>query len=240
MEILLTAIGIIFLLLIIIFAVKYIISAILNNKIAAYQNDTMQKYYQEVENMYLQVRRWRHDYKHHIQTMKAHLFMKQYEELELYLNELDKDLSSLDTVIKTGNVRIDAILNSKLGIANSKNISVNVKAIVPVSLPFPETELCAVIGNLLDNAIEACLKEPDTKKRFIRVYIDILKNHLYIYVANSTNNNIRKIGRTYISTKTGGHGFGIMSIDKVVKRYNGYIKRAHEEDVFATEIMLNL
>ncbi len=240
MEITFTVIVIIFILLIIILAVKYIISVILNNKIETYQNDTMQKYYEEVENMYLQVRRWRHDYKHQIQTMKAHLFMKQYEELELYLNELDNDLSSLDTVIRTGNVRIDAILNSKLGIADSKNISVNVKAIVPVSLPFPETDLCAVIGNLLDNAIEACLKEPDTKKRFIRVYIDILKNHLYIYVANSMNNNIRKIGHTYISTKTEHHGFGIMSIDKVVKRYNGYINRAHEEDVFATEIMLNL
>lgn len=200
----------------------------------------MQKHYEEVENMYLQVRRWRHDYKNHIQTMKAHLFMKQYEELDLYLNELDKDLSSLDTVIKTGNIRIDAILNSKLSIAKSKNISVNVKAIVPVTLPFPETDLCVIIGNLLDNAIEACEKEPEADKRFIRVYIDILKEHLYIYVSNSMNNDIKTNGQTYLSTKSGGHGFGLTSIEKIVKRYDGYINRAHEKDIFATEIMLIL
>lgn len=220
--------------------IKHIIFYLVDKRIAGYQSDLIQKHCEEVENMYRQVRGWRHDYKHHIQTMKAHLLMGQYEELDRYLNELDVDLATVDTVVKTGNVRIDAILNSKLSVAKSKKIKVNAKAIVPKELPMPEVDLCVVIGNLLDNAIEACDKESGQEERFIRVYIDILKEQLYIYVANSMGSEIRKQGRLYLSTKRGDHGFGLMRVDKVVEKYHGYLNRQHEEGVFATEIMLGL
>lgn len=213
---------------------------LVDKRIAAYQNDLVEKHYEEVENMYRQVRGWRHDYKHHIQTMKAHLAMEQYAELESYLNELDADLMTVDTVIKTGNVRIDAALNSKLALARAKGIRVNAKAIVPRELAIKEVDLCVIIGNLLDNAIEACLKEEDREKQFIRVYIDILKEQLYLYVSNSMTDNIRRQGGQYLSTKRGSHGFGLMRIDRVVKKYGGFLNRQHEEGVFATEIMLPL
>ena len=76
----------------------------------AYQNDLLEKHCEEVQNMYRQTRGWRHDYHDHIQTMKAYLVMGKTEELSHFLNELDKDLVALDTVIKTGNIMIDAIL----------------------------------------------------------------------------------------------------------------------------------
>lgn len=219
---------------------RHIIFYIVDKRIAAYQSDLVEKHCEEVENMYRQVRGWRHDYKHHIQTMKAHLVMKQYEELDSYLNELDVDLTTVDTVIKTGNVRIDAVLNSKLGVVKARGIPVNAKAIVPKELPVSEVDLCVILGNLLDNAIEACEKEDQEEKRFIRVYIDILKEQLYIYVANSMTNEIRKLGGNYLTTKQGGHGFGLLRMDKIVERYQGYLNRQHEEGVFVTEIMLPL
>ncbi len=222
------------------FLLRCLVLYLAERKISAYQSDLIQKHCEEVENMYQQVRGWRHDYKHHIQTMKAHLAMKQYDELDSYLNELDVDLATVDTVIKTGNVRIDAVLNSKLAVAKKKNIRVNAKAIVPKELPISEVDLCIIIGNLLDNAMEACEKEPEEEKRFIRVYIDILKAQLYIYVANSMTNEIRKLGKTYLTTKAAGHGFGLMRVDRVVSRYDGYLNRQHEEGVFATEIMLKM
>ena len=167
-----------------IIGIRRIIFNMTEKRIDSYQNDLIQKHCEEVENMYRQVRGWRHDYKHHIQTMKAHLVMGQYEELDSYLNELDTDLTTVDTVIKTGNVKIDAVLNSKLAVAKARGIQVNAKAIVPQELPVSEVDLCIIIGNLLDNAMEACAKEPEEDKRFIRVYIDILKGQLYLYVAN--------------------------------------------------------
>lgn len=89
----------------------------MNRKISEYQNSLMEKHYEEVENMYRQTWGWRHDYRNHIQTMKAYLQMGQYEKLSQYLSELEVDLNTVDTVIKTGNVVIDAILNSKISLA---------------------------------------------------------------------------------------------------------------------------
>lgn len=232
--------GILVLAVAVFFFLRLLILYLVDKKIDTYQNDLIEKHCEEVENMYRQVRGWRHDYKHHIQTMKAHLAMKQYDELDTYLSELDTDLTTVDTVIKTGNVRIDAVLNSKLAVAKRKGIRVNAKAIVPKDLAVSEVDLCIIIGNLLDNAIEACEKETEEEKRFIRVYIDILKAQLYIYVANSMTNEIKKVGKNYLTTKTAGHGFGLMRVDRVVARYNGYLNRQHEEGVFATEIMLKI
>ena len=221
------------------FCFRLLIGYLVDKRITAYQNDLIEKHCEEVENMYRQVRGWRHDYKHHIQTMKAHLSMRQYEALDDYLNELDKDLTTVDTVIKTGNVRIDAVLNSKLAV-KQKGIRINAKALVPKELAVSEVDLCIIIGNLLDNAMEACEKQPDNGKRFIRVYIDILKGQLYIYVANSMTNDIKKLGKSYLTTKAAGHGFGLLRVDRVVARYNGYLNRQHEEGVFATEVMLKI
>lgn len=219
---------------------KYFIKAV-EKSIGAYQNDLVEKHFEEVENMYRQTRGWRHDYRNHIQTMKAYLAMNEIEKLESYLDELDADLTTVDTVIKTGNVMIDAILNSKISLAKSKNINVNAKAIVPKHLNMSEVDLSIIIGNLMDNAIEACGKSEVQENRFIRVYIDILKGQLYIYVMNSVNEELKRKGKTYISTKNSrNHGFGLMRMDKVVERHNGYIDRQDEEGVFATEVMLPL
>ena len=217
-----------------------IFSRLIDKHIAEYQNDLIEKHCEEVENMYRQMRGVKHDLKHHIQTMKAHLIMNQYKELEEYLNELDEDLDIVDTVIKTGNIRIDAVLNSKLAVARARGININAKAIVPAELEINEVDICVIIGNLLDNAIEACEKEKEKDKQFIRVYIDILKQQLYIYISKSMTNDIQKSGGRYITTKDGSHGFGLLRIDRVVKKYGGYLNRQHEEGVFATEIMLPL
>lgn len=217
-----------------------IFSRLIDKHIAEYQNDLIEKHCEEVENMYRQMRGVKHDLKHHIQTMKAHLIMNQYKELEEYLNELGEDLDIVDTVIKTGNIRIDAVLNSKLAVARARGININAKAIVPAELEINEVDICVIIGNLLDNAIEACEKEKEKDKQFIRVYIDILKQQLYIYISNSMTDDIQKSGERYITTKNGSHGFGLLRIDRVVKKYGGYLNRQHEEGVFATEIMLPL
>lgn len=189
--------------------------------------------------MYQQMRGWKHDYKHHIQTMKAHLALGQYQELDEYLRDLDTDLTEVDTVLRTGNVRVDAVLNAKLAVAKARGIRVNAKAVVPERLVINEVDLCVIIGNLLDNAMEGCGKIAE-ERQFIRVYMEVLKQQLYIYVSNSMADRISQEGGQYLSTKRGNHGFGLIRIDRTVKKYNGFLNRQHEEGVFATEIMLPL
>lgn len=211
----------------------------IDRRIANYQNDLIIKHCEEVQNIYKTMRGWRHDYHNHIQTLLA--LTDDPGRIRAYLLKLDDDLTAVDTVIKTGNVMVDAILNSKLSLLQSHSIKVTAKAVVPAKLTVSEIDLCTIIGNLLDNAMEACMKQEDESERFVRVYVGILKKQMYISVQNSVGGAIRKSGGTYFSTKDGGsHGFGLMRIDRIAEKYSGYVNRQNEEGVFATEVMLPL
>ncbi len=211
---------------------------IIDKRIERFQSELIEKQVREIQNMYKQVRGWRHDYRNHIQNMKIQLAEKNYDKLDSYLSELAEDLNTVDTVIKTGNVMADAILNSKLQSAEKLNIALNVKANIPEKLPLSDVELCAVMGNLLDNAIEACAGLSENQ-RFMRIYIGQLKGQFYMSVQNSAG-KVKKLGGEYLSTKEGEHGYGLFRIDRVAKKYSGYVNRQNEEGVFATEIMLPL
>ncbi len=212
----------------------------IDRRIAAFQNDLMEKHVTEVENIYKQMRGWRHDYHNHIQTMKAYRSLDENDKIDAYLNALDTDLTSVDTLIKSGNVMVDAILNSKLSLGKNRKISINAKAVVPKSITIPEIDLCIIIGNLLDNAIEACLLIDNEAKRFIRVYVDLKRENLYISVTNASGGKMQKQNGRYISGKGANHGFGLMRVDKIVEKYAGYIKRRDEDGAFTSEVMFPL
>lgn len=216
-----------------------ILGKMIDKRIAEYQSELIEKHCDEVQNIYKTMRGWRHDYHNHIQTLLA--LCGDEEKTREYLLTLNDDLTTVDTVIKTGNVMIDAILNSKLSLIKSKGIEVSAKAVVPETLAISEIDLCTIIGNLLDNAMEACLRQNEGEERFIRVFIGILKEQLYISVYNSLGGEVKKNNKKYISTKgSKNHGFGLMRVDSIVEKYEGYINRQNEEGVFATEVMLPL
>lgn len=209
-----------------------------DKQIAAYQQELIETHYAEVENMYRQIRGWRHDYRNHIQTMKAYAAGGDLEAISRYLDELDTDLSTVDTVIKTGNPMTDAILNSKISLAKSKGIQVVADAHIPVKLTLSEIDLCCIIGNLFDNAIEASLKLPEAE-RLIRVYMDMKNTQLYISFTNFTaGKKLSGSSGRFRTTKGEGHGFGLVRIDTIVERLDGYISRNSEDGAFTTEILL--
>jgi sensor histidine kinase regulating citrate/malate metabolism len=211
-----------------------------NRKISRFQNELVDKHYAEVETMYKKMRGWRHDYHNHIQVLKAHMEMEQYKEANQYLDILVEDLQTVDTVLRTGNVMVDAILNSKLSLIKEKEIYVDATAIVPQDIVISGVDLSVLIGNMLDNAMEACIQIPNKEDRFIRIYMDIVKKQLYISVTNSMSGKAKKNGMHYLSSKEGVHGFGLLRIDSIVSKYGGFINRQNEQDVFATEVMLPL
>ena len=209
-----------------------------DKKMAAYQKELIETHYQEVDNMYRQIRGWRHDYRNHIQAMKAYAAAGDLDAIRHYLNLLDRDLATVDTVVKTGNPMTDAILNSKISLAKSKNIQVIADADIPVKLNSSEIDLCCIIGNLFDNAIEASLQLPK-EKRLIRIYMDMKNTQLYISFTNFTaEKKLKKQGNLFKSTKGEGHGLGLIRIDDIVKRSDGYISRNSEDGAFTTEILL--
>ena len=210
----------------------------LDKKISSYQQELIETHYREVDNMYRQIRGWRHDYRNHIQTMKAYAAAEDWDAIKRYLDLLDDDLTTMDTVIKTGNPMADAILNSKISLAKSKNIQVIADADIPLTLKSSEIDLCCIIGNLFDNAIEASLKLPEDR-RMIRVYMDMRNTQLYISFTNLTaGKKLKKEGKLFRSTKGKGHGFGLVRIDAIVERLDGYISCNSEDGAFTTEILL--
>ncbi len=204
------------------------------------QDEMVNRHYGEVESMYRRMRGWRHDYHNHIQVLKAHMSLGQYTEAEEYLERLEEDLAEVDTVLKTGNVMMDAILNSKLTLMRERGIRVDATAIVPRDVGILGVDLSVLMGNLLDNAMEACEKVPRQEERFIRIYVDILKKQFYICVTNSMVGKARKTGTGFFSSKGSGHGLGLLRIDSIVEKYHGYLNRQAEDGVFATEVTLPL
>lgn len=207
---------------------------LIEKKVAAFEKELLQKYYAEVENMYTRMRGWRHDLRHHIQTMKVHAARGEMGEIEAYLNMLDQDLTNVETVARTGNRIADAILNSKLSLARERQINVKAEARIPVQLSIPELDLCIVIGNLLDNAIEACMQLPPDR-RLIRIYMEMKGNYLYLALTNTAAGGKKK---HFGTTKGEGHGMGLARVDEVVKKHGGYLTRASEEEAFSTEVLL--
>ena len=210
----------------------------IDKRIGAYQRELIETHYAEVENMYRQIRGWRHDYRSHIQTMKAYAAQENWEAIREYLDLLDTDLSTVDTVVKTGNPMADAILNSKISLAQSKGITVRADAHVPVGLRTSELDLCCILGNLLDNAIEASAELP-LEQRLIRVYMDMKGSQLYISCTNFTaGKKLQKQNGRFKTSKGQGHGFGLVRIDAIVERLQGYLSRNSEDGAFTTEILL--
>lgn len=215
-----------------------IFSKHIDKRIAAYQRELIETHYQEVETMYKQIRGWRHDYRNHIQLMKVLAANGDMEAIKDYLDKLDTDLSTVDTVVKTGNAMADAILNSKISLAKSKGIAVKVDAHIPVKLKMSELDLCVIIGNLFDNAIDASMALPE-EQRLIRVYMDMKNTQLYISFTNFTaTKKLAKVGNRFQTTKGDGHGFGLVRIDNIIERLDGYLSRNSEDGAFTTEILI--
>lgn len=213
-------------------------SKILDRRITAIQQELMETHYREMEHMYREMRGWRHDFRNHIQLLKTYAQKGDLNAVRSYLTQLEDDLKRVDPAVKTGNPMADAILNSKISLAKAQAIPVRVDAHIPVKLSISDLDLCVILGNLFDNAMEANLQLPEGQ-RMIRIYMDTKGNQLYISFTNlAPGGKQEKVNGRFSTTKGKGHGYGLARIDTVVKRLGGYLRRASEEGAFTTEILL--
>ncbi len=207
----------------------------------AMQEEIMQHQFGELRDIYLNMRGWRHDYHNHIQVLKAELDSGQIKEARKYLNQIEHELDKVDTFIKSGNMMADAILNSKLTLAMQQQIQVTCEAYLPGELFLPDAELCTLLGNILDNAIESCERVPP-EKRFLRIYLAMVKEQFYLSVQNSSeefaSDPLAQTQAQYISTKRGNHGLGLKRVAAVTERFHGYLSLSREDGVFGTEVTI--
>lgn len=204
-----------------------------------FRSRLMEHSYGEIRDIYMDVRGWRHDYHNHMQVMKAKLSLGDLDGMGVYLDQLERELDRVDTLVKSGNLMTDAILNSKLTLARRNNIQVNCKAKLPERLPMEDVDLCVILGNLLDNAIEACQKlEEDS--RTLRLYMAVNKGQFYLSLQNSAPQELDFDARHYITSKRGNHGLGMKRVKAAVDKYQGYLNLANEPGIFAAEVTMPL
>ena len=131
---------------------------------------------------------------------------------------------------------MDAILSAKLAQARSEGISVDVQANLPDTLTLTDVELSIVIGNLLDNAVEAC--RAAAGRRFIRLSIRMKGGMMYFYLLNSAGAKQKKVGSLFRTGKSGAHGFGLYRAEAILKKHGGWVKYNSEDGAFTSEFLV--
>ena len=208
----------------------------IDKRIAAYQRELIETHYREVENMYRQIRGWRHDYRNHIQMMKVLAANGNIDALKVYLDELDTDLNTVDTVVKTGNPMADAILNSKISLARSRNIPTQVDAHIPVKLKMSELDLCCIIGNLFDNAMEASLALPE-EKRLIRVAVYAQNGFVMLRFENYCAQEV-ELGADGLPRRNTHGGSDLRGVRAAAEKRGGTMTLHWENEWFTLRVLL--
>lgn len=134
---------------------------------------------------------------------------------------------------------VDAILNGKINIAAQNDIPVNAKAVLPVGVTVSDIDLCVIIGNLLDNAVEENKKLP-LDDRFIRIYIGKKSTQLYLAITNAAGKKQSRRGSLFSSSKGIDHGFGLARVESLVTKYGGIFSADSEDGGFTAEILIPL
>lgn len=205
-------------------------------KLAAYQTEQSKRHLDEVRSIHEEMRGYKHDFHHHLQTLKGQLESGEIRRALAYIEQLDHELMHVDTLLKTGNVSLDAILSAKIAQAKKEQIAVTLQAAVPDQLTITDLELSIVVGNLLDNAIEACRSVQG--ERFIRIYMSIKGKMLYFSMLNSAGEKKSKAGKLFASAKRGAHGFGLRRAEAILEEHGGWCKYNSESGAFTSEFLV--
>ncbi len=199
------------------------------------QYDMQSKYLDEINYATIKLRSLRHDMSNHLGNVQGLVIYKEYDKLEEYLSELLSDIEVVDQMIITRNPAISALLNRKKAFAdkNQINCSINIQCMDEIQIE--DLDLCIVLGNLLDNAIEANLKlEQDN--RYIKIDIRDKDKHLIIDCVNRTINSHISLQTTKDNKIL--HGIGLRNVRQIVSKYHGSIDISSVKDYFTVSITM--
>lgn len=197
-----------------------------------YQNE----HFKILEESWNKIREMRHDMKNQLKTALFLYKKNSHEKLIAYLDDSLNHLSDIEEIIHTGNLEIDALINIKLNELEKLNINCTTDILIPSNFLLPVNHIIIILGNLFDNAKEACENLPHTDRN-IEFTLHFMQNSLYINMKNPYS------GDFSLTTKKQDnflHGLGLKNIQKVVSEYSGIISYDTQNNIFSIDIILYL
>ncbi len=187
----------------------------------------------------------RHDLKNQYAYMQILLDSGRYSELSDYFRQVAENLPQGLNYVDCGNTSMNTILNMEIGKAKQRDIPVQTNLVVPPVLPFPEDDLCAIVANLMDNAIEECGRflSAGGEQGHIRLDIYPQKSYLFIMCRNRTDRKtLQRHRRGLRTTKSDEklHGYGTRIVTKTAEKYNGAAEFTLEDGEFVAKVLLDM
>ena len=200
------------------------------------QNNAYLKQLEIINQSKENIKTFRHDVKNHALTLKYYIDNYDRDGATGYLDNILDFINYSKEHAKSGNFEIDSLINYKMDLAEKSNIKAEVYLAIPHKLNINPFDLSIVIGNLLDNAIEATLK---AENKFINISIELDRNVLYISISNSYNGNLKLTNSKLETTKDNdNHGIGISSVQKSIEKYNGTMNIHYDGQVFYVDALM--
>lgn len=205
------------------------------------QLDYQKNYYEKVINNYGEARKALHDMNNHMSVIKYFLENKDYKNMDDYIQSLsERIVTNKDNNICSNKV-INAICLDKCEMCKKEGINIRFDIIINKKLKIDDLDLCIVLGNLIDNAIEACEKINEKEvQKVIKVSARIYLNQIYIKVINSKNNKVEKRNNKFLTSKKDkkNHGIGLENVKEAVHKNHGDIEIKDSKNNFEVSLYM--
>lgn len=212
----------------------YFISKVLVN-IKIEKDRCKEEYFAKIEENQKQLREFKHNINNQILVLKSIVNDNNVHEANKIMNSMINETEVLYDGIYTENVVINSIINSKIGMGIEYNIKWDIHVDIPKDIDFDVNDMGIALGNILDNAVEACSIMSETEKLiYLKIYNE--KRKMIIFVKN-TKKNIAITKSTWKDNEL-DHGIGLKSVKKVIKKYNGFMENIDKGGYYEVKIIL--
>ena len=196
--------------------------------------------YQITQQNYENMRMLRHELKNHDAYIRILLENEEYDKLRTFVSESFTEKEKQLRCIDYGNSVVSAVLNYEIMLAEKEEIELVTDVLVPKEIRLPNTELCSILANVLDNAREAC-ENVEAGERKIQVQLAVKGEYLYIHVENPVERNldeeaVLKLHTTKANPKM--HGYGTKIVKLLVEKHEGTILYQIKDHKFIIDIMV--
>ena len=204
------------------------------------RSDLMEKNYEAIREAYETNAKLFHDLNNHLNILYQLLKENDYDQAMDYIESLKVPLQNLKTSIWSGNKVVDSILNSKKNQAEKKAVRFEINAEFPQNTDIQSKDVVSILGNLLDNALEACKLASNEQEKWIQVSIRNINNMVVMKVQNSLFGRVQEENNQLKTTKekSGMHGWGMRSVEAAAEKYDGTVQYFYTDKDFTVVVTL--